>query len=406
MHLRSPRLPQQGHDLPGGGAPDNGIVHQHHPFPLHAASQRPQLDAHRLLPAALARGDEGAADIAVFHQPHPIGDAGLLRIAQGGVQPGVGHTDHHIGLRRVLLGQEAPRPKPGLMDALAADGGVRPGKVDVFKNAQVSAARRWRLDSAHLPVLHRHDLAGAQLPLEPGPHRVQGAALGGEHHDLSPAAHAQGPEAPRVPGGHQLPGRHDDEGPGSPQPRQRPAHRLLHRGAAQPGLGDGVGDELGVAGGLENGPLVLESCAQLVRMGQIAVVGQGQGSLDIPQRQRLGVLPAGPARGGIAHMAHRHGPVQPVQDRLVKHLPHQSRVLVIGHLPVIDGGDAAGLLPPVLEGVQTIIGGAGAVSGWVIDAEHAALLMKLHGNTPLSQHSLIKFIFGGNHKCFYPQNEI
>ena len=35
-----------------------------------------------------------------------VGDAALLRVAKGGVEAGVRHTDDHIGLHGVLLGQD------------------------------------------------------------------------------------------------------------------------------------------------------------------------------------------------------------------------------------------------------------------------------------------------------------
>ena len=94
VNLPGPRIPQEGHDLPGGSAPDDGVIHQHHPPILHAAFQRPQLDPHRLLPVFLAGGDKGAADIAVLYQPHPVGDTGLLGIAHGGVQAGVRNANN------------------------------------------------------------------------------------------------------------------------------------------------------------------------------------------------------------------------------------------------------------------------------------------------------------------------
>ncbi len=75
VDLHSAGLPQQDYDLAGGGAPDDGVVDHHHPPPLHTAAQRPQLNAHRLLPAALIRGNESAADIAVFDQTHSIGES-------------------------------------------------------------------------------------------------------------------------------------------------------------------------------------------------------------------------------------------------------------------------------------------------------------------------------------------
>ena len=74
-------------------------------------------------------------------------------------------------------------------------------------------------------------------------------------------------------------------------------------------------------------------------------------------------------------MAHGHGAAQPVQNFRGEYLSHQAQVLVERHLAVSDGGDAAGLLSPVLQGEEAVIGGAGAVSGRVQHAEYAAFLV-------------------------------
>ena len=129
---------------------------------------------------------------------------------------------------------------------------------------------------------------------------------------------------------------------------------------------------------MEDGPLVLEPGPQPVHVHQIAVVDHRQRSLHILDGQGLGVLPRPSAGGGVAHMAHRHGPIQALKGLPVEDLADQSHVLIKGLLPVIDGGDAASLLSPVLQGVQPVIGGLGTAPRRVIDAEHAALLVQAH----------------------------
>ena len=119
----------------------------------------------------------------------------------------------------------------------------------------------------------------------------------------------------------------------------------------QPGLGDGVGDQLRVAGGVENGSLILKVPAELVYPDQIAVVHHCQGALYVFDGQRLGVFPLARSGGGIAHMADCHGAVEPFQCLFGEDIAYQPHVLVKGLLPVVDGSDAAGLLPPVLKSV-------------------------------------------------------
>ena len=230
-------------------------------------------------------------------------------------------------------------------------------------------------DGAHSVTAGHYNLTRLQIPLEGGANGGEGAGLGGEDHRVAPTAHAQRPEAPGVPGGDELLGRHDDEGERAAQTLQSLAYRLLGGGTAEPLLGDGVGDELGVGSGLEDGAPVLKGGAQLVGVDQIAVVGHGQGALDVLEGQGLGVFPAAAAGGGVAHVAHGHGAPQPVQNFGGEHLSHQAQVLVKGQLTVLNGGDAAGLLSPVLKGKETVIGGAGAVSGGVQHAEDTTFLM-------------------------------
>ena len=193
VDLFCPRLPQQIDDLAGGGAPDDGIVHHHDPSALHAALQGPQLDAHRLLPALLAGGDKGAADVTVFYQAYPVGNTGLLGVAHGGVQTGIRHADDHVGLHRVLLRQKAPRQAAGIMHGLTAEDRIRPGEVDIFKYAHVAAGALAVVpEGPHLALFHHDDLTRVQLPLKFRPHGAQGAGFGGKHDGIAPAAHALG----------------------------------------------------------------------------------------------------------------------------------------------------------------------------------------------------------------------
>ena len=80
-------------------------------------------------------------------------------------------------------------------------------------------------------------------------------------------------------------------------------------------------------------------------------------------------------------MAQGHGAPQPVQKFRCKDLPHQTHILIKGELPVSYGGDAAGLLPPVLEGIQALVDGAGTVSGGIPYAEYAAFLVNGHSHS-------------------------
>ena len=71
----------------------------------------------------------------------------------------------------------------------------------------------------------------------------------------------------------------------------------------------------------------------------------------------LAVAPVGGPGGAVAGVAHRHSSLgEPVQRFTGEHLPHQPKVLVGGEHPVIVDHDAAALLSPVLEGIETVVG--------------------------------------------------
>ena len=129
----------------------------------------------------------------------------------------------------------------------------------------------------------------------------------------------------------------------------------------------------------------------MLRVHQITIVGHREGALNVFQRQRLGVLPADAAGGGVAHMAHRHGPSQLVQHPLVKHIPHQTQVLMIGELSVIHRGNPTGFLPPVLQGVESIIGGPGAVPGGIVDAKYSTFFVNGHRHTPFLYGIMVSY---------------
>ena len=119
MDLLGARVPQQLDDAGGGGAADDGVIHQHHPLALDGAGHRVELDADAVLALFLAALDKGAANVFIFDEADAVGDAALLGVAEGGVQAGVRHADDHIGLHGVLLRQEAARLLACLVDGLA-----------------------------------------------------------------------------------------------------------------------------------------------------------------------------------------------------------------------------------------------------------------------------------------------
>ena len=135
MHFLGTCVPQQPNNLSAGGAADDGVVDEHHPLALHRLRDGVELDAHLVDALILTGGDEGAADVLVLDEAHAVGDTGFLGVTQRCVQPGVGHAHHHVGVHRVLLGQNGTGTEPGGVDGDLVDDGVGTGEIDVFKDA-------------------------------------------------------------------------------------------------------------------------------------------------------------------------------------------------------------------------------------------------------------------------------
>ena len=156
----------------------------------------------------------------------------------------------------------------------------------------------------------------------------------------------------------------------------------------QPGVGDGVGHDLGIAGGVEDGALELVLPPQFGGVGQVAVVGQGHIALNVAQNQGLGVYAAHVAGGGVPHMA--DGDVafaQFFQAGGGKDVGDQAVIPVAGEDAVVVDRDAAAFLASVLQSVKGEIGGFGDVGGMLLpDTEYAAFLVQIVEQiaTPLS----------------------
>lgn len=207
MDLCGPGLPQQPHDAGGGSTPDDGVVDDDYPLAPYYGGNGVELDTHLVLPVFLAGGDEGAGDVLVLDEAGAVGDAGLPGIADGGIDAGVGHADHDVGLDRMLQGQEGSCTEPSLVDAGTVDHRVRPGKVDKLKHTQ--AALGLAAVGPYAPqagLVGDDDFAGFHIPEEVGADGVQSAALRGEHIAAVQSTDAQRPEAVGVPGGDQLAG--------------------------------------------------------------------------------------------------------------------------------------------------------------------------------------------------------
>ena len=151
-----------------------------------------------------------------------------------------------------------------------------------------------------------------------------------------------------------------------------------------PALGDEI-HECGDNGGIRRGPAAALSGEvlagggahrrhELAGVGEVTVVGQGQGGAGDGAEHGLSVLPGGGPGGGVADVPDGEVPRQGGQGAVVEDLGDQAEVLVDQDVGAVGGGDAGGLLAAVLEGVEPEVGQAGDLLAGGPYAEDATLL--------------------------------
>ena len=223
-----------------------------------------------------------------------------------------------------MLAEQRPADlHTGRVHAAVRDPGVRPGQVDELEQA---ALRLGGCEPVALqPALIDGDhLAGLDLAHERRTDDVQGCGFRG--HDpasaLQPADH-QRTDALRVARGVQRVVVHEHQAEG-------PAHmRKLVDGGRQHRLalvrGQQRAEKLGVGGGVHQGAqgqgagpglCVCDPDRQLVGVGQVPVVAQGQVARAGGAERRLRVLPDTGPSGGVAAVADGHVTLQGGEDSL------------------------------------------------------------------------------------------
>ena len=154
--------------------------------------------AHAELADRLGRLDEGAADIVVADDAELEGNAGGLGVAERRRHAAVGHRHHHVGVGRRLAGELAAHALADLVDAAAADDGVRPGEVDVFEDAGARRHRRERLERLRALLGIDDDLAVLDVAHVARADDVERAGLRGQDRAAVELAQHQRADAERV----------------------------------------------------------------------------------------------------------------------------------------------------------------------------------------------------------------
>ncbi len=178
------------------------------------------------------------------------------------------------------------------------------------------------LDAAQSLLVDDDDLARLHVAHELGVDQIQRAGLARKHPAIVQLADAKRTEPMRIAHADQLGLRHDDERKGAFDP----AHRLdeIVRVSVQARLRHQMQDDLAIDRRLKNGALGLQLLAQLRRVGQVAVVRDGDLAFGAIDGERLRIGDVGGTGRGIARVAHRHRADQIVQHVAVENLRHQS----------------------------------------------------------------------------------
>ena len=188
-----------------------------------------------------------------------------------------------------------------VVDAAAADDAVRAREVDVLEDARARRAlREWAV--AFDAVLgDDDDLAVLDLAHELGADDVERAGLGGEHVGFADAAQDQRTDTDGVAGADQRVVGKADEGIGAFDLADGLDEALDD--APPLGARQQMEDDFGVGGRVEDGAGGDQLLTQRQRVGQVAVVGDGEAAgVDIG-KERLHILQRRLAGGGVAVMA-------------------------------------------------------------------------------------------------------
>ena len=280
-------------------------------LPSMTARMRVELHADAELAQVVVGLDEGAVHVAVLDEALGVGDAGVAGVADGRRDAGVGHRDDESASTGASMARWRPISKRQSAQGAAVEARVGPREVDELEDAH-GGARAGQLDAiaAHLAVARRpDDLARLDLAHELGADDVEGARLAGDDRVALEVAQAERSHAEGVAkADHLLAGQHR---------RREGAADTAH------GLADGAQQVAEACWAmsavitsvsvprLEVDALAAQLVAQLGRVDQVAVVGQGDRVLAARARERLRVLPGGSAGGGVAHVADGVLPVRP-----------------------------------------------------------------------------------------------
>ncbi len=155
-------------------------------------------------------------------------------------------------------------------------------------------------------------------------------------------------------------------------------------------LGDDVGDDFGVIGGVKNRTAKFKLLAKFLRIDQVAIVRQCQCALVVIDKHRLCIATAFGACRGITAMSDRHFSLwHPLQNGTGEHFVDQTNILMRSDHAVGIDGDPTAFLSAVLQCIQSVIGCWHNLHIFfgAIDAKDTAFFMELipngHHHSPI-----------------------
>ena len=215
MHFARAGITHHLNDLLAGRAANDGIVHQHHALALDHAAVGIVLQLHTHVTDGIGRLDEGAAHIMVADNPEFEGQARFLCKADGCRNARIGNRHHKVSVHRVFTRQLHANVLAHRIDIAAFDQRVRPGKIDIFKDAE---ARRLDLEgeaALYALVGDDHHFARLYIAHEARTNDVERAGF--RRQDIGPVkiAEHERADAERITAADHLFGRQRDKGEGA-----------------------------------------------------------------------------------------------------------------------------------------------------------------------------------------------
>ena len=82
---------------------------------------------------------------------------------------------------------------------------------------------------------------------------------------------------------------------------------------------------------MNRSPSLFQFAPQIMRINQVAIVGDGEATAGVSDAERLGVDEHGRAGGGITHVSNTEMALQAGKDIFVENFAHQPHALMMAH---------------------------------------------------------------------------